>query len=44
MIQVGKTTLTVYTALGDGNGSHEQWHRISLLLIECIEPIPMNVG
>ena len=44
MIQVGKTTLTVFSALDGENGSQEQWHRISLLLIECIEPLPVSVG
>ena len=44
MIQVGRTTLTVFSALNDENGSQEQWHRISLLLIECIEPIQATVG
>lgn len=44
MAQVGKTTLTVYTALDDSSGSQEQWLNVSLLLIECIEPIPAGVG
>jgi len=39
MAQVGKSTMAVYSALDDERGSHEQWHKISLLLIECIEPI-----
>ena len=43
MAQVGKTTLTVYSTAGDGNGSQEQWHRVSLLLIECIEPLQATV-
>lgn len=44
MAQVGKTALTVHTTLGDDNGSQEQWHKVSLLLIECIEPSQAPVG
>ncbi|HTU27538.1 MAG TPA: hypothetical protein VMF30_19165 [Pirellulales bacterium] len=44
MAQVGRTTLTAFSALDDDGGSQEQWHRISLLLIECIEPIQASVG
>ncbi len=44
MVQVGRTTLTVFSALDDASGSQDQWHRISLLLIECIEPVQAPVG
>jgi hypothetical protein len=44
MAQVGRTTLTVFSALDDETGSQEQWHRISLPLIDCIEPIQAPVG
>ena len=44
LAQVGKTTLTVYSILDEENGSQEQWHRLSLLLIECIEPLATAVG
>lgn len=39
MAQVGKSTVTVYSAVDDQNGSQEQWHKLSLVLIECIEPL-----
>lgn len=44
MVQVGRTTLIVFSALDDESGSQEQWHRVSLLLLECIEPIQAPVG
>jgi len=44
MIQVGKTTFTVYTDLGDDNGSGDRWHKVSLMLIECVEPMHSAVG
>jgi hypothetical protein len=43
MAQVGKTTLTVYATAGDENGSQEQWHKLLLLRIECIEPLQATV-
>ena len=44
MAQVGRTTLTIYSVVDGQNGSQEQWHRLSLLLIESIEPISVPVS
>jgi hypothetical protein len=43
LVQVGRTTLTFYSALEGQNDAHEQWHWLPLLLVECIEPIAAGV-
>jgi hypothetical protein len=43
--QVGKTTLTISVPLSDDLPDAEGlWHKISLMLIESIEPIDAPVG
>lgn len=39
MAQVGKSTMAVYSSLDNERDSQEQWHKVSLLRIEGIEPI-----
>jgi hypothetical protein len=39
MAEVGRMTMLVYSTVSDGNRLREQRHKISLLLIECIEPL-----
>lgn len=40
MVQVGKTTMTIFTYLSeDAEEAKEREHEVSLLLIESIEPI-----
>ncbi len=43
MVQVGRTTLTVFTYLSDdAEEAKEREHEVSLLLIESIEPIDVK--
>jgi len=43
MIQVGRTTVTIFTYLSDdAEESKEQQHEVSMLLIESIEPIDVK--
>ena len=43
MVQVGRTTLTIFTYLSDdANEAKEREHEASLLLIESIEPIDLK--
>ncbi len=37
MILVGRTSVRVYTAVGEG--VTERWHDVSLMLMETLEPI-----
>jgi len=42
MILVGRKSARLYWATGDG--LHEKWHDLSLMLLETIEPIDASVG
>jgi hypothetical protein len=40
MVQIGKTTMTIFSYFGDGDEvTKEREHEVSLLLVESIEPI-----
>jgi hypothetical protein len=42
MIMVGKSLTRVYTATNDGED--ERWHDLSMLLIESLESLDVQVG
>ncbi len=45
VIQMGKSSLTLFTPLLEGEQeSNELWKRISLMLIESIEPLDVPAG
>ncbi len=40
VVQVGRTTLTIFTPLADDlHDAQSLWHKVSLMLIESIEPL-----
>ena len=39
VVQVGRTTLTIFTPKADTPDAKEVWIKLSLILIESIEPI-----
>ena len=39
VVQVGRTNLTIFTPLSEDVDGEELWHKVSLMLIESIEPI-----
>ena len=43
-VQVGRTTLTVYSAPDGNPDSPHRWEKISFLLIESIAPLNAAVG
>jgi hypothetical protein len=38
-VQVGKTNLTLFTPLIDDTPGSDMWHKLSLMLLEAIEPL-----
>jgi len=38
-VQVGRTNLTLFVPLMDEKPGHELWHKLSLMLMEAIEPL-----
>lgn len=38
-VQIGKTNLTIFVPLSDEVPGHELWHKLSLRLLEAIEPL-----
>jgi len=38
-VRVGRTNLTIFVPLSDEAKGDELWHKLSLLLLEAIEPI-----
>ncbi|MGH7174348.1 MAG: hypothetical protein ACRELG_29120, partial [Gemmataceae bacterium] len=45
MILVGRASVRVYTSPGGDSGDGAQWHDVSLMLMETLEPIePSNTG
>lgn len=43
MVQVGKTTMTIFTYLSDDDSeAKEREHEVALLLIESIEPLDVK--
>jgi hypothetical protein len=43
VVQVGRTTLTIFTPLGDIQDADGPWDKLSLMLIESIEPLEAPV-
>jgi hypothetical protein len=43
VVQVGRSTLTIYTPLANIPDAEEPWYKISLMLIESIEPLDAPV-
>jgi hypothetical protein len=41
--QLSRTTLTIYTPLADIPDAEGPWHKLSLMLIESIEPLDAPV-
>ena len=39
VVQVGKTNLTIFVPLSDEFSGNELWHKLSLVLLEAIEPL-----
>lgn len=44
MIEVGKSSLTVYGRPESSEESTDRWHRVSLMLLESIEPLEAKSG
>lgn len=38
-VQIGKSNLTIFVPLLDEKPGQELWHKLSLMLLEAIEPI-----
>ncbi len=38
-VQVGRTNLTIFVPLTDEKPGHDLWHKLSLMLLEAIEPL-----
>jgi len=43
VVQMGRSTLTIYAPLADVPDAKEPWYKISLMLIESIEPLDAPV-
>jgi hypothetical protein len=44
MILVGRTSVRVYSQLESNNENTEQWHDVSLMLMETVEPLEPSLG
>ena len=44
MIEVGRSSLTVYARPEEDSSQSERWQKVSLMLLESVEPLEISPG